>query len=188
MQAHRPFLGSVPDLSSIDLGREVIIAPHGASRRQVRDDIATALSTGSMTSAQDSKTRGSSGWVATNSFGRIGHLGSGDILRRGVRVRLGAAAAPGMGIFRSPSTAPPHTSPLPQRTKAHWPFHGFAIIRDQHVRAEDPADLPQGEDLRTPQPLFTQLFTDIGRSESYIGGTGDAVLRQSHTGLRRTNV
>ena len=30
MQAHRPFLGSVPDLSSIDLGREVIIAPRGA--------------------------------------------------------------------------------------------------------------------------------------------------------------
>ena len=120
MQAHRPFLASVPDLSSIDLGREVIIAPRGASRRQVRDDIATAFSTGSMTSAQDSKARGSSGWVATNSFGRIGHLGSGDILRREVRVRLGAAAAPGMGTFQVTkyrttshiTTTTTHQSPL----------------------------------------------------------------------------
>ena len=52
--------------------------------------------------------------------------------------------------------------------------------------AEDPADLPQGEDLRTPQPLFTQLFTDIGRSESYIGGTDDAVPGQAHSELSHT--
>ena len=37
------------------------------------------------------------------------------------------------------------------------------------------ADPPWSEDLQTPQPLFTQLFTDIGRRESYIGGTDDAV-------------
>ena len=54
-------------------------------------------------------------------------------------------------------------------------------MRDQHVGAEDPADLAQGEDLRTPQPLFTQLFTDIGQSESYTGGTDDAVPGQAHS-------
>ena len=59
-------------------------------------------------------------------------------------------------------------------------------MRDQHVEAEDPADLPQGEDLRTPQPLFTQLFTDIGRSESYIGGTDDAAPGQAHSELSHT--
>ena len=38
------------------------------------------------------------------------------------------------------------------------------------------ANPPWTGDLRTPQPLFTELIGDIGRSESYIGGTGDAVL------------
>ena len=76
MQSHRPFLGSVPDLSSITIDGSVTITPREASRRHVRNDIETAISTGVFTSAQASKTRGRSGWVATNSFGRIGRLGT----------------------------------------------------------------------------------------------------------------
>ena len=76
MQSHRPFLGSVPDLSSITVDGGVTITPREASRRQVRNDIEAALLSGVFNSAQASKTRGRSGWVATNSFGRIGRLGT----------------------------------------------------------------------------------------------------------------
>ena len=76
MQSHRPFLGSVPDLSSLTIDGGVTITPRESSRRHVRDDIEAALSSGVFTSAQASKTRGRSGWVATNSFGRIGRLGT----------------------------------------------------------------------------------------------------------------
>ena len=71
MQSHRPFLGSVADLGSLDLDGEVIIAPKEANRRQVREDITAALESGMMTPAQASKTRGRSGWIASNSFARI---------------------------------------------------------------------------------------------------------------------
>ena len=76
MQSHRPFLGSVPDLSSITSDGSVTITPREASRRHVRNDIETAISTGVFTSVQASRTRGRCGWVATNSFGRIGRLGT----------------------------------------------------------------------------------------------------------------
>ena len=325
MQAHRPFLGSVPDLSSIDLDGQVVIAPREASRRQVREDIALALSTGTMTSGQASKTRGKSGWVATNSFGRIGRLGTSvlkelqyrpagpltlsqrhilkfhqDLImqvpsrhiqvvkrhsRRHVVVYSDAEYAPGSGqqprlgwvIFEGRQVPhhyahhPHHNTPKPigqsmdlppyvtdtwgQRHQQIFPAESAALplatwslashlqgtdvtwfidneaaasagIRgasdlpevdimmqvahllwlhldmrvwiewiDTHSNPSDglsrdgyydawtirqrwqltkPADPPWTEDLQTPQPLFTQLMTDIGRRVRYVAVSGDA--------------
>ena len=75
MQSHRPFLGTVPDLSSIHEDGWVTVRPKEMSRKQVIIDIDIALEAGAMTSAQAAKTRGRSSWVASNTFGKIGRLG-----------------------------------------------------------------------------------------------------------------
>ena len=54
---------------------EVGIAPKDSSRRQVVQDIQGALSANTMSTAQAAKTRGRSGWVGSNSFGKLGRLG-----------------------------------------------------------------------------------------------------------------
>ena len=67
MQGHRGFLGAVVDLMEVHAHGtgEVEVAPKDSSRRQVAEDIARALASGHMSTAQAAKTRGRSTWVGT---------------------------------------------------------------------------------------------------------------------------
>ena len=75
MASHRVFLGAAITAVRIQHDTSVVIAPKEATRTQVMEDLSLAICTCKLTSAQAAKVRGRSGWLASNSFGRIGRLG-----------------------------------------------------------------------------------------------------------------
>ena len=77
MQWHRAFLGAIIDVQGVcqQGDGDVYIMPRDNSRRPVCLDIDAALDHSHMSRSQAAKTRGRSGWVGTNSFGKLGRLG-----------------------------------------------------------------------------------------------------------------
>ena len=81
MASHRVFLGAAVTHIHTEHGCSMVLAPKEATRQQVQADIQQAIDTKRLTSAQAAKLRGRSGWLASNSFGRIGRLGSAVLKR-----------------------------------------------------------------------------------------------------------
>ena len=76
MYIHVEGLGAVWEVGSARSAREVTVRPKDSSRWQVADDLQKAVSEAWMTSGEASKTRGRAGWLSTNSYGRVGRIGT----------------------------------------------------------------------------------------------------------------
>ena len=81
MSAHRVFLGASVTHMIDKNESKVIIAPRESTRAQVLSDLGAAIVARSLTSAHAAKVRGRTGWLACNSFGRIGRIGSAVLKR-----------------------------------------------------------------------------------------------------------
>jgi len=79
---YRAFLGTHARLAEAMRGACVTIEPKESTRGAVIEQIDTALSTDSLPSGAASKLRGTLGWLATNSLGRVGRLGAYRLKRR----------------------------------------------------------------------------------------------------------
>ena len=76
MGQYRSFLGDSCETALAGPAGEILVKPRDHSRATMVHDVQEALSTGFMSKGQASNTRGRSNWVATNTFGKIGRLGS----------------------------------------------------------------------------------------------------------------
>ena len=76
MNTHQVFLGAAITHLTQDGDSQLVIAPREATRAQVLSDLGLAVQDRSLTPAAAAKLRGRCGWLASNSFGRLGRLGS----------------------------------------------------------------------------------------------------------------
>ena len=76
MSQYRPFLGTSMEVAAAMPYGTVMVKPRDHSRQAVVEDLQDALDARRLTPGQASKLRGRSGWVATNTFGKIGRMGT----------------------------------------------------------------------------------------------------------------
>ena len=79
--SQRVFLGASVSFVQTAADRAVVIAPRESTRTQVQLDLEAAIETQHLSSAQAAKVRGRSGWLASNSVGRVGRLGHAVLKR-----------------------------------------------------------------------------------------------------------
>ena len=68
-------MGAFINLSQARIEGIITLRPKDSAKAQVLQDLQRAIQSASMTSGEASKTRGRSGWIASQSYGRIGRLG-----------------------------------------------------------------------------------------------------------------
>ena len=81
MATHRAFLGAAVTMLRDGDALATVVAPKESTRKKLANDIQEAISTRILTPARAGKLRGQSGWLASNSFGRVGRLGQAVLKR-----------------------------------------------------------------------------------------------------------
>ena len=81
MAAHRVFLGTSMTVLREAGQTAVVIAPRQGTRQKLCTELQEVLNTRTLHPAQAGKLRGQSGWLASNSFGRVGRLGQAVLKR-----------------------------------------------------------------------------------------------------------
>ena len=91
---HRVFLGAA--VSHIFEHDEsfIVLAPREVTRAQVLSDLTTAINDEKLSAAMAAKIRGRSGWLASNSHGRVGRIGMSILKELQYGVRSGAHLTP----------------------------------------------------------------------------------------------
>ena len=162
MAAHRVFLGAAVTMLRDGDSLAVVVAPKDGTRRKLVNDIQEAIDTRTLTPARAGKLRGQSGWLASNSFGRIGRLGQAVLkqVQYGNRHVLDEDAVVALRFHLTIIlTVPPRTiqlraepvRPLILYTDAEFTEHNLPNIGILLFR--DPPMVPRGFAMELPGAL-----------------------------------
>ena len=153
MGQYRAFLGAACETARAAREGLMVVKPRDHSRTTVIEDLRQAIADKLLTSAQASKIRGRSNWVATNTFGKICRLG--------------------VSVLRAIQYAPRTSAGLTERQCGHLEFHLQVIQRAWGRRI----------DLYGERDKPVVVYTDAEYTpccQPRLGGSFSLQLKPSH--------